>query len=590
MRGYPGLLTALVLGLIVSCSQPEPKAVPTDQAGSLPIHEAPVAPSDYRIQWGKLSIPLSKFANPEVYKGEAALPLDEFKTLIGQPLQVFRATQSLPFEVVQLHREPYQRFGPFWFSYPAYIPQQGFDASVVSTYQNGIRPGDVISLRIDAADSIRIQSLHIRVIDPMQPYSPVVKVPHPRHTQESFGFQVIQESGQRPILRIDTSATETRHIYELYQQNALYKIVHVPGFQTYNRLLTDRDQLFSTQEIRRTTTLTDPLDWKALPDYMDYRGPEVELRWGPLSANPMSPNYHLWQIEGQLSESLRLFVGTSTLPIHSFQLIIAGADQQPEMWVANSLQQPELAKRLWQLQPAQTLYFNRIIVEPEPGCLKLFPQAFAFNIESARPFRLILKETDAVVPFFSAGQDTTVSPVRLSMKGTPLSVALLSLLELDSNQVHWSGLHQDPQLDITFASSRYALSDGKAMILEQLEEEYRLEIDWRPTPPQYDLQLKDSLLLQEHLAFEDSGRIIWDQQERTALVLRAPLSEVLQLMQRELGVPVQNNLPVSETALFRGHLDFSSIAAARSSLAQFGLSLQRSKACSQVVIRQRPLQ
>jgi hypothetical protein len=176
------------------------------------------------------------------------------------------------------------------------------------------------------------------------------------------------------------------------------------------------------------------------------------------------------------------------------------------------------------------------------------------------------------------------------MKGTPLSVALLSLLELDSNQVHWSGLHQDPQLDITFASSRYALSDGKAMILEQLEEEYRLEIDWRPTPPQYDLQLKDSLLLQEHLAFEDSGRIIWDQQERTALVLRAPLSEVLQLMQRELGVPVQNNLPVSETALFRGHLDFSSIAAARSSLAQFGLSLQRSKACSQVVIRQRPLQ
>jgi hypothetical protein len=174
--------------------------------------------------------------------------------------------------------------------------------------------------------------------------------------------------------------------------------------------------------------------------------------------------------------------------------------------------------------------------------------------------------------------------------GMRLSEVLPKLLEVDTNQVHWSGLYQDPRLDIIFASSRYSLSDGKAMILEQLEEAYRLEIDWRPTPPQYDLQLKDSLLLQEHLTTEDPGRIIWDQQERTALVLRAPLSEVQQLMQRELGVPVHNNLSVSERALLRGHLDFSSIAAARSSLAQFGLTLQRSKACSQVVIRQRPLQ
>ncbi|MEQ8706883.1 MAG: hypothetical protein RIC19_23325 [Phaeodactylibacter sp.] len=590
MRGLTGFIAALMIGLTASCSQPAYKATPEGQPGYLPIHEETLAPSPYRIEWGSLRIPLSKFANPEVYKGEAELALDEFRTLIGQPLSVLHEGQSLPFEVVQIHREPYQRFGAFWFSYPDYTPGEGFDASVVSTFQSGIRPGNVIDLRIDAADSIRIQYLRIRIIDPLLPYSPVVKVPHPRHTQEAFGFQVIQESGQRPMLRIDTAATHTRHIYELYQQNALYKIINIPGFRTYNRLIADRDQLFSTQEIRRTTALTDPIDWRALPDYMDYRGPEVELRWGQLVANPMSTNYHLWQIEGQLQQALQLFVGPRLLPIHSFQLIIAGEAQQPEMWVASSLQQTELAKRLWQLQPAQTLYVNRIIVEPEPGCLQLFPQAFAFNIEAARPFRLVLKETASAKPFFVSGQDTTGSPVRLSIQGVTLSNALLELLELDSSQVNLGGLHQDPELNITFASSRYSLSDGRAMILEQLEDQYRLEIDWRPTPPQYELHLSDSLLLKEHLTTEDPGRIIWDAQERTALVLRAPLSEVLQLMQRELGVPVHNNLSVGEVQLFRGHLDCSSIAAARSSLAQFGLSLRRSKACAQVVVRQRPLQ
>lgn len=590
MRGFPGFIAILVWGLLAGCSQPGSTPLPSGEAGSVPIHEAPSSISAYRIHWGGISIPLSKFANPEVYKGEVAVALDEFKALISQPLQLLHEGQSLPFEVVQLHREPYQRFGPFWFSYPSYLPHRGFDAALVSTFQNGIRPGNVVNIRLHTAGSIRVQSLRVKIIDPLLPYSPAVKVPHPRHTQEAFGFQVIQETGQRPILRIDTAAADTRHIYELYQQNALYKIIHIPAFRTYNRLIADRDQLFSTQDIRRTTALTDPIDWKALPDYMGYKGPEVELRWGQLAANPMSTNYHLWQVEGQLQEGIQLLVGQESLPVHSFQLIIAGEQQQPEMWVANSLQQPQLLKRLWQLQPAQTLYFTRIIVEPEPGCRYLFPQFFAFNIERARPFRLVLQETGAPSPFFVSGQDTTGSPVRLSLQGVSLSEALLELLDLDSSQVHLDGLSQNPALNITFASSRYSLSEGRAMILEQLEGRYRLEINWRPTPPQYDLQLTDSLMLREHLAEESPGRVVWDEQERTALLLRVPLTEALQLMQRELGVPIHNTTALAEDQLLRGHLDCSSIAAARSSLAQFGLSLERSKACAQVAIRQKPVQ
>ena len=590
MRVFPGFIAILLIGFAVSCSPPAPKPVSSTEANSLPIHEPPYSGSEFHIKWGDTHIPLSKFANPEVYKGDLSIALDDFKTLITAPLKVYHQQKELPFEVIQIHREPYQRFGPFWFSYPDHKPDNGFESSVVSTFQSGIRPGDWVSLRIDAADSIRIQTLRIKIIDPLLPYNPAVKVPHPRHTSEAYGFQVIQESGQRPLLRIDTAATETRHIFELYQQNALYKVIHVPGFQTYSRLIADRDQLFSTQEVRRSTALTAPLDWKALPEYMDYHGPEVEIRWGPLLANPMSTNYHLWQIEGQLHQPLQLFVGDKTLPIHSFQLIIAGEDQEPEMWITNDLQQPELAKRLWQLAPAQSIYLNRIIVEPEPDCLFLFPQAFAFNIEGARPFRLEIQESEAEEPFFLAGQDTTHSPAKLSFQQIPLSKALIELLELDSGQVALDNLEEDPLLDISFASSRYSLSEGRAMILEQLEEKYQLEIDWRPTPPQYELLMKDSLLLEEHLTSEDEGRIIWDKQERTALLLRAPFDEALQLLQNKLGVPVHHNLQLPEPAYLRGHVDCSSIAAARSSLEQFGLSLQRSKACAQVVIRQRRLQ
>ncbi len=418
------------------------------------------------------------------------------------------------------------------------------------------------------------------------PYEPEIKVAHPRHTRETFGFQVIQESGQRPLLRIDTSAAATRHIYELYRKNALYKIIHVPGFRTCNRLIADRDRLFTTQETRRSVTLAAPVDWKGLPEYVDYKGPEVELKWGELSANPMSINYHLWQVEGQVKDTLALYVGERALPIHSFQLYIAGRGQLPELWVAESLQQPELQKRLWQLEPAQSLYFDRILVEPQPGCLALFPQAFAFNIEAEQPFHLSIAETGVPAPFFQAGKDTSRAAAYLSYPAIPLRQAIQELLETDTSQIHFRGLHHNPKLHITFASSRYTPAEGRAMILQQLQKHYRLDLERRYTTLHFEVGEANRPLLESHIRPDDPGRLVQDHQEKTALLLRVPFDEVLRLLEQELDVPIHNRTRLQGQELMRGRLDYSSIAAVRESLQQLGLQLKRSKSCLEVYVTQ----
>lgn len=418
------------------------------------------------------------------------------------------------------------------------------------------------------------------------PYEPEVKVAHPRHTQESFGFQVIQESGQRPLLRIDTTAEATRHIYDLYRKHALYKIIHVPAFQTCNRLIADRDRLFSTQEIRRAITLAEPIDWKGLPEYVHYKGPEVELKWGELSANPMSVNYHHWQVEGQLKDTLALYVGGQPLPVHSFQLYIAGRNQLPELWIAESLQQPELQKRLWQLEPAQTLYFDRIIVETQPGCLALFPQAFAFNIEAEQPFYLSIAEAQAAVPLFEAGKDTSRTAAYLSYQGISLQQAVQELLETDISQVHFRGLHHNPDLNITFASSRYAPAEGRAMVLQQLQKHYRLDLERRYSTLHFEVGEANPQLLESHLRHQDPGRLVQDEQEKTALLLRVSLAEILNLLERELDVPIHNRTRLQGHELIKGRLDYSSIAAVRESLQQLGLQLKRSKSCLEVYVTQ----
>ncbi|MCB0586321.1 MAG: hypothetical protein KDD06_13495, partial [Phaeodactylibacter sp.] len=212
------LLLALGLWACQYASESAPEAPPQRQ-DILNINERPGRESPYEVRWGRIQIPLVKYANPEVYSGSIELEISEFRNMVGQELVLLKYEREQEVEVVSIHREPYSRFSSFWYSYPEF-KEQRLEPSVASTLSQGIQQGDIVSVRLfSRTDSTIVQSVRVKVADPFEAYSPSVSVPRPHYDGEVFGFQVIQESGRRPLLRIDTAEESTRHIYQLYRRN-----------------------------------------------------------------------------------------------------------------------------------------------------------------------------------------------------------------------------------------------------------------------------------------------------------------------------------------------------------------------------------
>lgn len=383
----PGQSLILFSLLTLWCCRPANQAgegavlgVSPERKGIISVNKQPEAASAFVLEWGKVKMPLSKYANPEVYSGMAEVELKDFRQLIGERLRLLHKGRELDVEFIGIYREESGRFSPYRRSYPGF--EQGRLAEdVVSAFRQGIRPGDVVALWLSSpSGGIKVQPALIKVTDPFEPYSPAVEVPQPRFDGGVFGFQLIQEPGRRPLLRIDTTAESTRHIYEMYRHNRLYKIIHIPGFQTHQRLLAGRGQLFGPADIRRSALLGCGHDLLSLPEFTAFGGDEARLVWGDMLAEPSSGNYLLSEFLSNLRAPLHLMVGERELPIRSFHLITHGKTRQPALYVADSLQTPALIKALCRLQPASTVYFDKIVVEDEQERLLLFPQPFAFNI------------------------------------------------------------------------------------------------------------------------------------------------------------------------------------------------------------------
>ena len=571
----------LLLALGLWACQPAPAPAPEQAAQRqdiLNINERPEGASPYSVEWGSLHIPLVKYANPEVYSGSLEVEISAFRDMVGQELRLLKYEREQEVEVVSIHREPYSRFSSFWFSYPEFRRRR-LEPSVASTLRQGIRQGDVLSVRLfSKTDSTIVQSVMIKVADPFEEYVPAVEVPRPHYDGDVFGFQLVQKSGRRPLLRIDTTSEATRHIYELYRHNRLYKVVHVPGFQTRRRLLTDRDQLFQTLEIHHAELLGAGHDWLSLPEFTAFEGADVNLRWGDMVASPSSENYHQRDFRTHITRGLHLQVGKEELPICGFHLFIDARDERPELYVADSLESPALLKALLRVQPASTIYFDKLIVKNKSGQLMLFSVAFAFNIGFERPYDLTVEPLSSISGPSDYQVDGQKGATLIRMHNYALSEALPLLLGLDSTQLRRRDWQQDPRLDILFTSAYYSVEDGKTLILRALQDKFGLELEWANLQESYQLAVKDSAVLDEFRVVSDKDFIQYkDAHNKTALLVHITPADLARFLTQELDVSVVNRTGLPADTKMKIEMDFASLASARESLSRHGMALERVK-------------
>lgn len=376
-------LTIIAMALLVGACSNNDRKLPSGQQEAIAINTTPERGenSAYTMRWGELAIPLKKYANPEVYQGSVEVTLTEFWDLLGMPISLDKKGKKLGYELASIYREPRRRHDPLWVSYPT-VEKGQLDTAIIRQFRNGVQQGEVIALRLfSTSDDAIVQSAYVVIKDPEGPYIPEVQLEYPRYRQEVFGFQVIQEPGRRPVLRIDTAAESTRAVYELYRDNLLYKIIHIPGFQTNRRLLAGGQLLFKARDIRKSAVLgKEILDWMQLPEYIAYNPREARLVWGAMEAQPSGGNYALATFRESLNKPLRLLVDGTSFTVRSFRLIVNSEARFPQAIVSDELGLPAVQKMLSQVQAASSVYFTQLIIDDGTGQCALLPQDFAFHI------------------------------------------------------------------------------------------------------------------------------------------------------------------------------------------------------------------
>ena len=571
----------LLFALALAACGPATPPVEAPNAGMAPqrqdilqAREQPGVRSPYAVEWGGVQIALSKYAQPEVYQGETEVELDDFRALISQPLRLLKRGKAVEMEVASVHREPFSRFDPFWYSFPEFDGNKLGEA-VIAAFRQGIRPGDRVALRLASrTDNIIVQSAVVKIKDPFEAYQPEVPLPRPRYDGDTYGFQLIQLAGQRPILRIDTAAAATRQVYDMYRANRLYKIIHISGFATRRRLLDERELLFTPTQVRRAELLGCGHDWLSLPEFTQFGDANVRLQWGEMRASPSSENYLLSDFQSNIQQPLRLYAGERQFAIRSFHLYTHSRTRLAELYVADSLQTPALLKALYRIQPASTIYLSNIIIEGQAGQLYLFPVSFAFNISAEHPFELQIGPAQASRTAPAINLIGEPGNTLLQMKAMPLSQAVPFLLGLDSAEVRRQNWRQDPLLDIRFRSPHYSLEDGKTLVWRELQNRFGLSVEWAHGQETYRLLPKDSIKLAqfaEQAAKTPYRRV--DAHDKTAYFRYISSPELSHFLTQELSVPIADHTALPTGTRLSLELDFSSLAAARESLARIGLGL-----------------
>lgn len=560
-----------------------PKNPPQNRLDILTINEKPEK-SPYQLEWGDVVLELRKHANPNVYGGLVEIDLNTFRDILDQEIRLVKEDKVLASELILISRPPFSRNNPMWFNYPHLAGGQ-LAPKLQKKFRDNIQEGDQVFLRLfSEIDSISVHPALITIKDPFGPYQPQMDIYRDRRPGNVYGFQLIQLKDRRPVLRIDTSAEATRHIYELYQQDEQYLIWHVPGFETRRRLITEKDYLFPTKTVHRSELLGQPHDVWALSEFTDYADKEVTLKWGGLEASPSGPPFSLKKFQENCQTPFELKVDGEKLDIISFHLYLLEKDQFPERYLTEDLYHHSLIKRLYRLRPASSIFLTNLVVKDYLGRILLLPIDFAFHIEAEQPYYLQFCDSELSDSRTDNGFFANQG-VRIEYQNAPLDDVIIGLVSPQSGAI-WFGERDYPNIDLEFHTDQLSMEESKVLVMRKLREAYNLSVEWPVAEdPVYELQIVDQPLFQQHFIAEMSQA---EEDKKLDDKLRLVALKDISLMLNN-GLPEtiihQTSLNASGFIYFEEELDLQNLASAQASLQQYGLDLQIHTAAIGLIIR-----
>lgn len=477
MTIHPMYLLGLLL-FIFSCQNNAPTLELVNKTEIVTeLNQRPSSQYEYLLKWGNVVLPLEKYANPNGFRGETEVELEDMLRALEEPIELIKNDVRLDIEFHTLYNYTNGWRDSKWHPNPS-DDQLNLNKNVIEDLQKSIEKGDRVVIHLSAANKdVYVAGATINIKDPYKAYKADKLVKWSRPNENPFGFQVISQEGKESVLRIDTSAEATAKVYNLYKDRKDYKILHIPNFETQRRLVIDEDEIFSKYDIRRTELFNNNFDRWTLSEFTDYYRRSVQLKWGVMKTYTNSENYPLSTFLDNYQEDLILQIDKKELPILGLDLLIKAGEKPPIRFITNDLSVPEIKVFLANLPVRSSIYFTNIIVDDE-GITKHFPLNFAFNIDDPLAFDLDITEVEDAQKIATYTSEFTDSLNQISYKNYRLSDVVAHLVGINSTEIFFNRFEKNPIVNICFASPTLPEEYGKKAIQQALTKQYNIHFYW----------------------------------------------------------------------------------------------------------------
>ncbi len=459
-------------------------------------HLAELVPhSPYSMVWGKVRLPLDLEANPNVYGAFRAFEMEEFEEQIGGPILFYYNDSLLSPESVRVTLMDETRPNSF-FAAMRVVDMAG-DSAFVQIGEGDIRAATTWTIVANLPGNIFVNAVNLSIRDADTPYDPPLRAMGLPRVDSLYWYQLVTLDQPPSLVRTDTSLARNRKIVDMYRSYDNYRIVHIPGFQTCDRLVQpSEDKMALLREEK--LPLDSVFSCYYLPELPYSTMDSAAMEWGELFAAPNSKVYSLEAFMQQAGQAPGMKIAGAVYKLHSFVLYIFREDKplMARWYQGGDLQDWDFRKISEWIGPRTTLFFEHIVVKDGQDRLFSSPLAFAFHVgKSERDIRW--KVAMERVPEQEAGEKEMVEEEQLlAFRNYPLSDLIAQLAMESKNRIEFRGMGKEPLVTVQISADGPLPARAREFLLHELQKAFRFEFSYeRLNRPNWRLHLKDPDLL-----------------------------------------------------------------------------------------------
>lgn len=358
----------------------------------------------YKAHWGDLEFPVVNDPLPGNKAKQFTISKDSLLHNLYQPMSFTKGGEIMDLDVIAVVIYNRVNGQPSMFHF---YERTNFTVDTTrygNTLEHYIKSGAHVSIR-GFRENIPINSVAFKVADPEGEYQPPVYFKSLNFIEkEVFGFQLYAAMGRKMLVRLDTTAEDSRSVFEMYRDKPeRYEIMHIPGFKTIRRSLKDEEKLWPSDNFTRINLLDKtkswPKDLQFYPEYYDVRDKVIQLNWGRLKTPALleetdhnrkwryGPKWKGWpdkdELYGFLSEArtqpMQLKIDDDSWKPVRFDCWITSETTEDYRFLAENIRHPGIVEILEKLPRRSSIYIDNLLVENKAGDVRWFPVPFAFH-------------------------------------------------------------------------------------------------------------------------------------------------------------------------------------------------------------------